>query len=343
MNLVSSLLAVTSISEETFQEVPTQIQSSDIIGIGGIIATIIVGIVTSYITWKLTMKSIKQLKLSYNVEIYPILSNSITNNPNFILDDLKVQYNGKVLQNPCLLTIQIENTGNEAIIDPPIKIKNEDNIEIIPGYFQDIPHGYNELWCFNKDTNYSCSLALKHINPKQIVKARFFLENIPQNKIQVECPMPNLQIQEVSYSSLGKAPNKLTEFYNSNLILIALTMLLFVSIPQWSVYIYDFIRITGVRMQAESVVVFIMSMLLMSVILNNYGVIFIDKYIKSHTKQAVLIKTILLIISILLLSLIIFDLFITDMILQTITAAIVVVLLAFFIHFSFITQKINSK
>ena len=51
----------------TAQEVATQAPSNDIIGIGGIIATLLVGIVTCLVTWKLTMKSIKQLKISYNI------------------------------------------------------------------------------------------------------------------------------------------------------------------------------------------------------------------------------------------------------------------------------------
>ena len=42
------------------QEATTQAPSNDIIGIGGIIATLLVGIVTCLVTWKLTMKSIKQ-------------------------------------------------------------------------------------------------------------------------------------------------------------------------------------------------------------------------------------------------------------------------------------------
>lgn len=51
------------------QEVAPQSPSNDIIGIGGIIATLLVGIVTCLVTWKLTMKSIKQLKISYNIQV----------------------------------------------------------------------------------------------------------------------------------------------------------------------------------------------------------------------------------------------------------------------------------
>ena len=49
------------------------------------------------------MKSIKQLKISYNIQVFPILSNSVTKSTDINLDDLKIQYKDKELLNPCLL------------------------------------------------------------------------------------------------------------------------------------------------------------------------------------------------------------------------------------------------
>ena len=115
--------------------------SNNMIGIGGIIATLLASIITCLVTWKVTMKSIKQLKISYNIQVFPILSNSVTQNTNINLDDLKIQYKDKELLNPCLLALEIINIGNEAINEPPIKIRTDENIEIIPGYFEDIPAG----------------------------------------------------------------------------------------------------------------------------------------------------------------------------------------------------------
>lgn len=335
MGFILSAVAVT----DAMQEVPVQAPSNDIIGIGGIIATLVVGILTCLITWKLTMKSIKQMKMSYNIQIYPILSNPFTKSPEWNWDNLKIQYKDKLLQNPCLLTLEIANTGNEAINEPPIRIKNDENIEIIPGYLENVPHGYEELWILDKDAQYSCSLILKHINPKQIVKARFFLDNLPQKKITFECPMPNIQIQEVSYSNIGKSPHVVTGYSKSNLILIALTVLLFVTIPQWSYFINNFIWITDISLQTDCVVAFIMSMLLLAIILNTYGIPSIDLYITSHLNQSMFIKCGLVIVSAVLLGLIIFDCIIIGFIPQIITAIIAVILLALFIHFLFITKK----
>lgn len=98
--LLTAQQTVTQAANAT-QEVAPKSPSNDIIGIGGIIATLLVGIVTCLVTWKLTMKSIKQLKISYNIQVFPILSNSVTQNTDINLDDLQIQYKGKNLLNPC--------------------------------------------------------------------------------------------------------------------------------------------------------------------------------------------------------------------------------------------------
>lgn len=319
------------------QEAVAQTPSNNIIGISGIIATLLVGIVTCLVTWKLTMKSIKQLKISYNIQVFPILSNSVTKNTEINLDDLKIQYKDKVLPNPCLLALEIINIGNEAINEPPIKIRTNENIEIIPGCFEDIPSGYEGLWSFNKTASNSCNIQLKHINPKQIVKIRFFLDNLPQNKIVFECPMPNVQIQEIAYNN-ANAANKINISSKSNIILIAITVVLFISIEQWRYYINEFIWFTGIHLYSNQVVAFIMSLLLLTIVMNVYGIPVIDKFIKLHPKRTNFIKLAMIMVSIILLVLIICDYIIVYPIAQVITAVIVILLLSLFIHFSFILK-----
>lgn len=319
-------------------EATTQAPSNDIIGIGGIIVTLLVGIVTCLVTWKLTMKSIKQLKISYNIQVFPILSNSVTKNTDINLGDLKIQYKGKKLLNPCLLALEIVNIGNEAINEPPIKIRIDEDIEVIPGYFEDIPAGYEDLWSFYKTNPHSCNILLKHVNPKQIVKTRFFLDNFPQKKIIFECPMQNVQIQEVDYNNTN-ITNKITVSSKANFILMAITALLFISMQQWSYYISEFIWFTGIHLHTNEVVIFIMSFLLFTIIINVYGVPIIDKYIKLHPKRSTFIKLTMAIVSIILLMLIICDFIIIRHTLQIITAIIVIVLLSLLIHFSFISTN----
>lgn len=322
----------------TAEEAATQAPSNNIIGIGGIIATLLVGVVTCLVTWKLTMKSIKQLKISYNVQVFPILSNSVTKNTDINLDDLKIQYKDKELSNPCLLALEITNIGNEAINEPPIKIRTDEDIEIIPGYFEDFPSGYENLWSFNKTESNSCNILLKHINPKQVVKTRFFLDNLPQKKIIFECPMQNVQIQEVAYNN-ANSTNKTTVSSKSNIILMTITTLLFISMEQWSYFIREFIWFTGIHLNTSQSVAFIMSLLLLTIIINVFGVPVVDKYIKSHPKRTTLIKLVMAVVSIVLLILIICDYIIINPIPQIATAIIVIVLLSLLIHFSFISKN----
>lgn len=117
--------------------------TNNIIGIGGILATIFVGIITCVVTWKLTMRSIKQQQLTYSLKVLNILSNSIKVQEN-ALSNLTITHGTNKLNNPYLLLLEIENTGNEAIINPPICIRSKNDAEIIPGYFQNIPPGYEE-------------------------------------------------------------------------------------------------------------------------------------------------------------------------------------------------------
>lgn len=183
-----------------------------------------------------------------------------------------------------------------------------------------------------------CNILLKHINPKQVVKTRFFLDNLPQKKIIFECPMQNVQTQETAYNNTN-TPNKITVSSKSNIILMAITALLFVSIPQWSYYIKQFIFFTDIHLSTVMVITFMMVLLLLAIIMNVYGIPFVDKYIKSHPKQCPLIKLVMAVVSIILLLLIIFDYIIIGFIPQITTATIVIILLSLLIHFSFISKN----
>lgn len=150
--------------------------------------------------------------------------------------------------------------------------------------------------------------------------------------------MQNVQTQEIAYNN-ANATNKITASSKSNIILMAITALLFVSIQQWSYYIERFIWLTDIHLFTGQVVIFIMALLLLAIIMNVYGVPFVDKYIKSHPKRSTLIKLAMAIVSIILLMLIIFDYIIIGFIPQITTAIIVIVLLSLLIHFSFISKN----
>lgn len=347
------ILLIASKTLATMTPTPSEITNSmaknsttpdNLIGIGGIIATVIVGFITWLVTWKLTMKTIQQLKLSYDIQHFPILSNAVAKSTEINLIDFQIKYKDKLLSNPCLLTLDIINTGNRAIMNPPIKIRNDENIEIIPGYFEDMPPGYEDRWTMNKEDSTSCSLSLEHINPKQIVKARLFLNKSPKEEIIFECPMPDIQKQKmnnkIEYTTT--TPNTKTTFYKkTNTVLILITVMLFITIEYWRYFIDKFIYTTNLEnhLLSFNVVIFVMSILLLSIILNTYGLKNTDRYIIEHPKRAKFIKLGILMINFVLLYLIVLDYIIISIIAQLITAIIVVILFALLIHISSMPKK----
>lgn len=305
---------------------------SDIIGIGGILATIIVGIITCIVTWKLTLRSIKQQKLTYNKKILNILSNSIKSQQG-ALNDLTITYGANKLNNPYLLLLEIENTGNEAIVNPPICIKAKNSTQIIPGYFQDIPPGYEEKWKMKQSTNDSCNIILEHINPKQIVKVCFFLDNSPE--IVFECPMQNIIVQEKGDNFTSNQLNENEKFKRPQKVtfaLLILTVILFISMDFWMQLLYN-LEWDGLLLAPPlGIALFILSTLVISILLNVFGVNKLDELILKSSIKRRLVKWSLLVLSALLTFLILFDILIVDFFLQIVTAIIIVFMLSLFIH-----------
>lgn len=306
-------------------------QSGNLIGIGGIVATILVGAITCYMTWKTTMKTIQQLKIAYNIQIFPILSKSVTE---LNLIDLQIKYKEKQLPNPCLLTLDIVNNGNKAIINPPIKIKLDEDIEIIPGYFEDIPAGYEKLWNMKKENANSCIMLLEHINPKQVVKARFFLDRFPTKELVFECATPDLVVQKISNTIESNVEKKLqVDLPTNNIIILIITVLLFFSIDYWVYNLDSFFYHFGLRdyLQSYEVVLFVMGMLTLTNIFNICGLKSIDSYLLSHLRRARIIKSGIVVICSILLFLIVFNI-IHGAFIQVFIAAVIAVLLAFLLH-----------
>lgn len=311
----------------------------DLIGIGGIIATIVVGIITCFVTWKVAMKTIQQLKIAYSYQIFPILSKSV-NAMNLI--DLQIKYRDKLLPKACLLTVDIINNGNKAIIAPPIKIKFDENIEIIPGYFEDVPPGYVDLWSMKKEDTNSCSISLNHINPKQIVKARFFLNTFPETELSFECPLPDVQIQKISSINEAKADKRQIALQKSNIIVLIVTVVMFLSIEYWNYHIDLFIYHNNLQnyLISSQVVLYIMTLLVLINVFNISGIKKIDNYLLSHTDYVTGIKIAIPVICVILLFLIISNI-ITSLFAQYCIAAITAVLIAFWVHI-IILQRDND-
>lgn len=157
----------------------------DIIGIGGIIATIVVGVITCLVTWKVAKKSIEKSKLNYRIEIFPILTSTDLSH------EIKVSYSGEILKNPCLVVIGIKNTGNISIENPPIEIFCKNSL-LIPAYIEDIPDGYEDKWKVVSETKFKVMVNTEFLNPKQEMKIRLYAD-LNDEKPKVICPKKDLE------------------------------------------------------------------------------------------------------------------------------------------------------
>lgn len=193
---------------------------SDYLTIGSIAATIVIGILSWFVSAYITKKGLQKKRLSYEIKIHPIISKAFFNKT----DDLKVYFKNELLPDPTLLSIDIMNTGNVAIERPPIEVEAVGATYVIPGYIEDIPLGYEELWTMERTDAEKCSIRLDHINPGQVVKARFFLDENPKELPLFKCPMKNLEIKKINTEMKELIMEDLTNIAEPNFIKFILTL-----------------------------------------------------------------------------------------------------------------------
>ena len=100
----------------------------------------------------------------------------------------------------------ITNTGHVAIEDAEVVIQLPGAAYLIPGYFVDVPAGYQMLWNIERTNTEECTIKFKHINPKQVARARFLMGEMPKGEPQIICPMPNVECIKASSATLGLVP-----------------------------------------------------------------------------------------------------------------------------------------
>lgn len=162
-------------------------------GITEIIAAIIGALISSGVTWYIATQAKIRRELSYKVYLMPLISNNIEiNNTN-----IKILYNEKVLDTPCLLCVDVRNTGNKVISDPPIKIYIQEDIDKFPMYIEALPAGYDLLWNLYSEDNF-CGINANFINQGEMIKARFLLSSYPCKEVRFSCPMKELNLIDIS-------------------------------------------------------------------------------------------------------------------------------------------------
>lgn len=94
-----------------------QLSTEAIIGLIGAGATLLVGIVTWHFASAHARRSIATLRMAYRINVEPLLPNQMSDK-----SDLEIEYRGEPLLDPHLMSIEISNSGNTAIEDPPINV-----------------------------------------------------------------------------------------------------------------------------------------------------------------------------------------------------------------------------
>jgi hypothetical protein len=165
------------------------------ITLAGVVATLL-GI---FVTWLLAKKQFEAKKLTYSYDIEKLVKND---DPD-LSRDLKVLYRDEELQEPTLMTLEIANTGRRAVENAEIVVQLPGTTYLIPGHFVDLPAGYLHLWNIERTDAEECTVKLKHINPRQTVKMRFLMDEMPQGEPQLSCPMPNVEFNRASAATMG--------------------------------------------------------------------------------------------------------------------------------------------
>jgi hypothetical protein len=164
------------------------------IAFASLIASVVIGVISWVVSARIARKSFRSPKLNYRLSMSPLLSKSSLS----ATSGLKIEYNGELLVEPTLLSVDIINAGDIAIENPPIEIEAVGATYVIPGYFEDVPPGYEALWSIERTDAEACAIHLAHINPKQVAKVRFFLDENPKEEPIFKCPMKNLTVKRVN-------------------------------------------------------------------------------------------------------------------------------------------------
>ncbi|MGZ8937477.1 MAG: hypothetical protein ACXW02_08350 [Halobacteriota archaeon] len=198
-----------------------QLTQSDIIGIIGAVATVVVGVISWLLSAYMAKKQMRNEELSYCMRITPLLNSKLFKDE----DKLEISYKGDVIDRLVFFELDIVNSGNVAIKHPPIRVTSLDATYIVPAYLEDVPPGYDPLWELKREDGETCVIVADHINPGQTIKARFLMDNMPPGEPEFSCAVPDLRIKRIAdirvspvattileafYPSLGRAVRALT-------------------------------------------------------------------------------------------------------------------------------------
>lgn len=190
-----------------------ELTQSDVIGLIGAGATILIGVISWFISAAYARKTMQRKELQYRMKITPLVNKKLFKEA----DKLEIKYKEDIIDELVFLEVDIINSGNVAIQKPPIKIESRDATYIIPAYLEDVPDGYDWHWDIEREDGETCLINADHINPGQIIKAKFLMDKMPPSEPMFVCAMPNLQVRRVSDVEVSSFAIKILEVMYPNL------------------------------------------------------------------------------------------------------------------------------
>lgn len=187
-----------------------QFSSSDVIAISAVVVTLLVGGISWFVSAALARRAMSRKELQYRLRMTPLLDKSRFREA----DQIVMSYKEDVIDELVLLELDIINSGNVALENPPIKIEAPDATYIIPAYIDDIPAGYDEHWDFEREDGEICLIKVNHINPGQVIKARFLMDKVPSGEPVFTCPLPNLKVSRTNNIKISPVVSKFIEILN---------------------------------------------------------------------------------------------------------------------------------
>lgn len=182
-------------------------QVADLISLANVAVALIVGIVTWIISWIVFRGQVQRKELSYYMQMASVIAHDFSGSRGI----LEIKYNGEQIDTLVLFEVDIKNTGNHPIENAKIKLSNQGGVYLIPGYFEDVPDGYEYLWTIEREDGEDSVLCLEHINPGQTAKARFVMDAMPDYFPSISCPMIGLTLKKARSEDFKRAAFQILE------------------------------------------------------------------------------------------------------------------------------------
>ena len=167
---------------------------TDFFALLGVIATVATGLLGALVAWRLATRRDTTI-LQYSLSLSPLLPPSTKG-----FESLRVEYQGDELPYPMFLVVDVTNLGRHSINDVPILVRAPGTTYVYPGYVEDMPLGYSDKWEIARTGPEECTIHLEHLNPGQVVKARFLLDEQPKAEPLVACAMPDIELRRAEPS-----------------------------------------------------------------------------------------------------------------------------------------------